>query len=251
MRADAIAPRTWLLAAVAGWAVLAWVLALFGLGGRVAPLPDDPSLAAGLPQWHAPADGRLAASLLQYAAVGEHPLFDEERQPRPFHIEGNDAGADNPVTFDFVLTSVLITPTVKMAILQRGGAQGSDEPLRLKLGEASNGWRLVDVSPRSAVLDGPQGRYTLELRVFGGVGGEAPTAMLNNPPASAPSANAAAAQAASNAAAPGATMQMFPRPNAAAPVTTSEQQLQAIRQRVEERRRQLQQQQQSQPSQSQ
>ena len=50
MRTDAIAPRTWVLATVAGWAVLVWLLALFGLGGRIAPRAADPSLAANLPQ---------------------------------------------------------------------------------------------------------------------------------------------------------------------------------------------------------
>ena len=44
MRIDAFGPRTWLLATLAGWALLVWILALFGMGGQVRPLPDDPSL---------------------------------------------------------------------------------------------------------------------------------------------------------------------------------------------------------------
>ena len=43
-------PRTWLLAAVAGWALTIWALGLFGLGGRIEVLPDDPSLLQRLPQ---------------------------------------------------------------------------------------------------------------------------------------------------------------------------------------------------------
>ena len=49
MRAEDIAPRTWLLGALAAWALLAWILSLAGLGGRVAPLAEDPSLVQRLP----------------------------------------------------------------------------------------------------------------------------------------------------------------------------------------------------------
>ena len=44
MRIDDAGPRTWLLAGVAGWALVAWLLAVAGMGGRVEPLPDDPTL---------------------------------------------------------------------------------------------------------------------------------------------------------------------------------------------------------------
>ena len=49
MRVDAAAPRTWLLAAVAAWALLTWLLAVAGMGGRVGVLPDDPTLRQPLP----------------------------------------------------------------------------------------------------------------------------------------------------------------------------------------------------------
>ena len=47
---DAIGPRTWLLATCAGWAVLAWLLALFGMpsqrrDNRFGPIPDGRPLA--------------------------------------------------------------------------------------------------------------------------------------------------------------------------------------------------------------
>lgn len=236
MRVDAIGPRTWMLGAVAAWAVLVWVLALAGLGGSVGPLPDDPSLAAELPQWRAPAAERLGP-LPQYAAVGERPLFDEERRPKPFFIEGA-GGADAAPASDFELSSVLITPTLHMAILQP--AQGG-EPVRMKLGEANEalpGWRLTELAPRSAVLEGPEGRRTLELRVFAG-SGEAPAR------AAAPAVSDAATPPANAAPATGAPPQTAPKPPVAeAPPMNSEQQMQAIRQRIEARRRQLREQQQ-------
>ena len=50
MRLDSVGPRTWLLATLAGWALLAWLLALLGMGGRVSSLADDPALMQSLPQ---------------------------------------------------------------------------------------------------------------------------------------------------------------------------------------------------------
>ena len=49
MRADAIGARTWLLVAVAGWAVVVWALSLFGMGGRIQALPAVEGLVPALP----------------------------------------------------------------------------------------------------------------------------------------------------------------------------------------------------------
>ena len=49
MRVDASAAKTWLYAAIAGWAVLVWALSLFGMGGRINHLQDDPSQRHPLP----------------------------------------------------------------------------------------------------------------------------------------------------------------------------------------------------------
>lgn len=235
MRADAVGPRTWMLGAVTVWALLAWILALSGLGRRVGPLPDDSSLSAELPQWRTPAAERLAP-LSQYAATGERPLFDEERRPRPFFIEGAGNGEAASAS-DLVLTGVLIMPGMQVAILQQGEGGPS---MRLKPGEANEalpGWRLVELAPRSAVLDGPQGRRTLELRAYVGTGGEPPTA-------TAPASAAAAAAQNPTPPAPAAAPVTLPKPAVEPPAMTSEQQMQAIRQRIEARRRQLREQQQ-------
>ena len=139
MRTDAIGPRTWLLAACAGWAILAWLLALFGMGGSIRPLPADPSLVQALPQLRPPAAERLGP-MAQYAEINARPLFSERRQPEPFFISGEEGGEQSQ-SFDFVLSSVLITPGLKMAILQ---TTESGESVRVKLGEAPEsapGWQ--------------------------------------------------------------------------------------------------------------
>lgn len=254
MRTDAIGPRTWLLAALAGWAILAWLLALFGMGGSIRPLPADPSLVQALPQLRPPAAERLGP-MAQYSETGARPLFSESRQPVPFFISGEEGG-EQPKSFDFVLSSVLITPALKMAILQttEGG-----ESVRVKLGESPESapnWQLVEINPRSVVIAGPEGRQTLELRVFDGTGGESPTAMV--PPASSmptgpvqqvqPPRRAATPTPESAKSQPAPADAMSPQMDGATapePALTTEQQMDLIRKRIEARRAQLREQEQA------
>lgn len=257
MRTDAIGPRTWLLAAFAGWAILAWLLALFGMGGSIRPLPADPSLVQALPQLRPPAAERLGP-IVQYSETSARPLFSENRQPVPFFISGEEGG-EQPQSFDFVLSSVLITPALKMAILQK--TEGG-ESVRVKLGEAPESapnWQLVEINPRSVVIAGPEGRKTLELRVFDGTGGEPPTAMAS-PAAPMPSGPMPQVQPPRRSAVPTpdiAKPQSAPidamstqadGTAAPAPELTTEQQMDMIRKRIEARRAQLREQGQVQPA---
>ena len=178
MRAENVAARTWLFGAVALWALATWALGLAGLGSRIERLPPDPALVQRLPTAAAGAEDRLGP-LAQYAEFGERPLFTADRRPQPFVINPEDE--DAPAEFEYVLTSVLMTPGLEVAIVQP--AEGG-ESVRLKVGEApggAQGWQLSSISPRGAVFDGPQGQRTLELRVFDGTGGEPPTAMSAPP----------------------------------------------------------------------
>jgi general secretion pathway protein N len=183
MRLDDVSPRTWLLGTVAGWALLAWVLALVGMGGRVSPLPEDSSLLQSLPKPTKAPPERLGP-FGQYAEIASRPLFSDDRRPQPFSLGGDDADQGND--FDYILTSVLLVPQVKLAMIQ---PTGGGEPLRIKLGdsvEPAPAWRLVALNPRSAVFEGPGGQKTLELRVFNGQGGEPPTPVVEaEPPANA------------------------------------------------------------------
>lgn len=250
MRTDAIGPRTWLLVAVAGWALTTWLLALSGMGGAIRPLPADPSLVQALPQLRAPAAERLGP-LVQYSEMSARPLFSETRQPEAFFISGEEGG-DQPQTFDFILTSVLITPRLQMAILQ---GKENGEPVRVKLGDApesSPNWRVVEIHPRSVVIAGPEGQKTLELRVYDGTGGQSPTAVSSAapvPPASPtapgqPPARTAVSDPAqakpSSTAMPSDSMPLqSENVEAGEPVLTTEQQMDLIRKRIEARRAQL------------
>lgn len=265
MRLEAWSARTWVLAVFAGWAVLVVLLAVFGLGGRITPLPVDPELTQPLPRLPAAPPERLGP-VAQYGEVGGRPLFAENRRPQPFFISGEEAAAP---AFDLVLSSVLITPALKLAIVQP--AQGG-EGLRVKLGESPTGfagWRLVELEPRRAVFEGAEGRRELALRVFDGASGQPPTPMVvNRPPGSpapmpvVPPASVPQGRTTGGNNAPMATPTVpSPAPppvpptqppassnapsNAAAsePAMSTEQQMEAIRQRIEQRRAQLRQQQ--------
>ena len=202
MRAEDIGARTWLYAGLAGWALCVWVLAMFGMGGSIDRLDDDPSLRQALPAPGAPGTQRLGP-MAQYGDVAARPLFTDNRRPQPFVIDpmGEAEGASND--FDYVLSSVLRTPALQMVILQPAGG---GEPVRVKLGgapDAAPGWVLQTVAARSAVFAGPEGERSLELRVFDGTGGQAPTPMST--PASTPQASAQAAADADAGAGPRAS----------------------------------------------
>src|SRR5690606_31067313 len=107
------------------------------------------------------------------------------------------------------------------------------------------------------VFDGPGGQRTLELRVFDGVGGEAPTAMSTPPPAAPPQGRPRADEPTNGNRPVVVTTSSQPAPTevevpsqqdaAAAPeaepeqptARTSEDQVEAIRARIEARRARL------------
>ena len=274
MRLDDAGPRTWLLATVAGWAVFAWLLAVFGMGRHAQALEADPGLLRPLPNARPPAAERLGP-MSQYAAIAQRPLFSQDRQPKPFFLQGAGEGESQQAAFDYVLTSVLITPTLKMAILQP--ADGS-ESVRVKLGEVPEShpaWRLTSLDARSAVFEGPEGRREMTLRVFDGQGGQPPTAVgiapgpnrqqpvgVPVPPpqpntagangnrpggntTTAPAGNNAPNRSANNTQTPAPTTPP-PEPSENTPMTP-EAQMEAIRKRIEARRAQMRQQQSAQP----
>ncbi|TWI05051.1 general secretion pathway protein N [Luteimonas cucumeris] len=252
MRADSVGPRTWLLAAIAGWALLLWVLAMFGMGGRIEPLSADTSLSNALPPAAKPSQ-LVKHELAEYGEATARPLFFSDRRPKPFSLQpGGEAGKTD--TFDYVLSSVLIAPGLRMAILQ---PQEGGESIRFKLGEDSEklpGWHLTELTPRSATFASASETRVLELRVFDGSGGQPPTALpsvqpvpratqatMPVPPPSPKPEPAPPAQAQQPPRAVSAQPPETP-PQAeadAAPPSPNESQLQAIRQRIEARRAKL------------
>lgn len=231
MRLEDAGPRTRLLAALAGLALVAWLLVFAGMDGNPEPLPADPSALDPLPS----IEGAPPASLRpleEYSQLAARPLFAPDRRPHPFFLEVQDTDEAGERPFDYVLTSVLLTPELKMAILQP--ADG-DAEVRVRLDQALESnprWRLVELGERSAVFAGPEGERKLALRVFDGTGGARPSASV--PVAAAPASPPATAAAPS--------MPSVPLPGEAlpSPITgQAEEPTLTLRQRIQARREQL------------
>lgn len=223
---DALRPSTLLWGTACLWALCVLGLALAGLGGHA---PGAPAMtgAAPLPPLKLVAAHSRLGSLDQYQEVGARPLLMPDRRPAP--VAAAEGGSGD---LDASLTSVLITPTLKLAILtdNQGGASR-----RVRVGEtiAGTNWRLVDLQPRQALIESPAGQRRLDLRVYDGKTGAPPT------PTGAPAAAPASADA-KVAPSPAASPAPAPSPPAADNGNlTQEQQIEAIRQRIEARRKQL------------
>ena len=244
---DQLRPLTLLLGAACLWALSVLVLALAGLGGGVAPSASV-AAAPAIPKVSlTPSQSRLGPAN-NYAEVGQRPLLNQDRRPGLAPAEGEGSGE-----LDVVLSSVLITPRLQMAVFTDNKDASSR---RVRLGEVVPGsnWRLAVLEPRRAVLEGPSGQRELGLRVFDGKGGQAPTAVAeggrpqatdggndavrdaNTPPPPPPptpttTPSAPVAAQSGNDAPP-------PDNSATAPLT-QEQQVEAIRRRIEARRAQM------------
>jgi general secretion pathway protein N len=167
-------------------------------------------------------------------------LLNEHRQAVAVAIDANGAAGSDEL--DVTLSSVLITSRLKVAILTDN--KDANLTRRVRLGELVEGtnWRLVALEPRRAVLDGPSGQRTLELRVFDGASGQPPTPVAEaadadaaaTPPRVVPSPAPAPPPSVAQAVPPPPTVTK-PDPNQ----MSQEEQVEAIRRRIEARRAQM------------
>ena len=250
--ADTLRPASLLIGAVCLWAACVLLLAFAGLGSRVAD-SGAVALAPGIPKVALVATPSRLGPLLDYAEVGQRPLLNPDRRPGP--APAAEGGSDE---LDVILTSVLITPNLQLAILTDAKDATSS---RVRVGEAVAGsnWRLTRLEPRLAVLEGPGGERKLDLRVYDGQGGLPPTALGSMAGGAAPVGGAPHAGAGSDPAsgqAPASIAQpAAPRPpitaNGIRPVpvaptgqtqpqpSSQDAQIEAIRRRIEARRAQM------------
>lgn len=226
--------HTLLLASFVVWAGLVLLIAIFGLGARYQALPVDASLAKAIPTVNIAQNKATLGPLSDYLEVGNRPLLMFDRRPSAVQAAPGDNSA---VELDVVLGSVLIAPNLKMAIFRenQGGAIH-----RARLGELVEGtaWRLVQLEPRRAVLEGPSGQRSFDLLVFNGKGGQAPTPVASAPGNANAQQNIVAAPAVQTT--PSNTNVVAATPAPANQNMTQEQQIEAIRQRIATRRAQMQ-----------
>ncbi|KAA2284979.1 hypothetical protein [Arenimonas fontis] len=168
---ESLRPGNAFAAALAAWSAALLLLALAGLGGRSGPLPDDPAMRPPLPRVELREARSRLGPLADYGEVGARPLLSFDRRPAPM-ARGEQA---EDSLESLVLSSVLIVGDTRLALLQ---PSGGGETRKVRLGEAVPGtaWRLVELAPRLAVFEGPEGRRELALRVFDGRGAGVPAA---------------------------------------------------------------------------
>lgn len=163
----------------------------------------------------------------EYAVVLDRPIFNEDRKPTPVADTAASDKTEEATAkpLNATLTSIIITPEVKLAIVKNNDT-GESEVVRMgrPLAGEQNGWKLVEVSPRGATFEGQGlGRQALELAVnetSSGVQVMAPAAGANVKSSGTPENPVAATPAPENDAA-------------------SQAHAEEIRRRIEERRRQL------------
>lgn len=254
--ADTLRPASLLLGAVCLWAACVLLLALAGLGSRV-PDSGAPAQPPAIPKVALKTTPSRLGPLLDYAEVGQRPLLNPDR--RPSLVPAAEGGSDE---LDVILTSVLITPRLRLAILTDAKDATSS---RVRVGEnvAGSNWRLARLEPRLAVLEGPGGERKLDLRVYDGQGGLPPTALGGIAGGIAPAGGVARAdgvedgdavrgQAPGSVAqpatprAPIAAISVQPAPVAPIPTpqtkpqpSSQDAQIEAIRRRIEARRAQM------------
>jgi len=235
--ADALRPPTLLLGAICLWALCLLVLAMTGLGSRF-PAGAHDARPPPIPAVSLTRSQSRLGPIANYLEVGERPLMTADRRPAPvLAVDGQAGTADLDVT----LTSVLITSRLQLAILTSN--QGATS-YRVRVGETVQGsnWRLVQLEPRRAVIEGPSGQRVLELRVFDGKGGEPPTPMAAIPGSAASrQTNGDTGQGTQSSSG------MPPSPSTATPDLATQsppqgvqdEQVEAIRRRIEARRAQM------------
>ena len=223
-----------MLGALFLWALGVLILALSGLGSRFAPALVE-QVPARLPTVSLTRSQSRLGPLNDYAQVGQRPLMNENRQPSvQVAVDGGQAEAE----LDVVLTSVLITPRLQMAILT-GSKDGTSR--RVHVGDTVEGsnWRLVAVAPRSATLEGPGGQRSLELRVFDGRGGETPTSVPGKQAAVQPVVRSENAPPPPQAPPQPQPIAEAAKPPPADQQAAQQQQIESIRRRIEARRAQM------------
>jgi general secretion pathway protein N len=209
------------LVAVLVWSAMVFLLAEAGLGGRYSKHPDDPARIEALPELALSRAQSRLGPFAEYAEVAARPLFNDDRRPQASadtDAEPAPVAAPAAAPLDLVLTSVIIAGDTRIAVVaDRGGANAQSLRVGQSLKGEQSAWQLAELQPRHAVFEGPGGRSRVDLRVFDGTGGEAPTPVSVD----------------------GSSVQVRTEEDPDAAPQTPESRAELIRKRIEERRRQM------------
>ncbi|MDE2279422.1 MAG: general secretion pathway protein GspN [Xanthomonadaceae bacterium] len=156
---------------------MVWLALLAGVGRgvrwnapRAAALPRPAGRPAGLP---------TPLPLAEFAPVWQQSLFSPDRKPEAHAANGGSSIGD------LSLTGIILTPHLHMALLHD---KNGNKELRLREGQSlpDGSLSLVEVKPRSVIIDSSQGRTELKLPAGAPIdaakAGPAPAAMPSPSP---------------------------------------------------------------------
>ncbi|MBS0431941.1 MAG: general secretion pathway protein GspN [Proteobacteria bacterium] len=190
------------------------LLALWAGAGRGVHW-NDTATPARLPPLKAAPAAPGVPPLQDFANVWEHPLFSPDRKP----IAGAPDSGDGTSSNNLDLTGVILLPDLRMALL-RDRATG--RTLRIREGQSAEGASVIEVKPRSAVVEAGGTRLELALKP-----GPAPTANPGDNPPPGPGADTVEEDATSP-----------PQPPVPATPMADQARARMLKQRIEQRRRQ-------------
>lgn len=220
--------------------LLVWSVAVLGvveggLGSRYSLHPDAPLDTSRVPEVRLLSGVGGVEGFDEYASIVERPLFSEDRRPQAADGSATEDPASLVISdLSLVVTSIVISGDKRFAIVIDPTTNRSQTvAMGASLEGDQAGWKLTELTPRSAVFEGPGGsRSTLDLRVFDGQGGEPPTPVAQSAPGTHPSAGTLQAKPNEAGEKPADDPVIS---NDGSPEARAEQ----IRRRIEERRRQM------------
>ncbi|HEY3519526.1 MAG TPA: hypothetical protein VGK80_00615 [Rhodanobacteraceae bacterium] len=118
---------------------------------------DDSAEPVRLPPLKAASPPPSVPPLQDFANVWEHPLFSPDRKPIP---GGGDTG-ESADSNNLELTGVIILPDLRMALLRE---RSTGRTWRVREGQSAGGATVIEVKPRSAVVEAGGSRSELALK---------------------------------------------------------------------------------------
>jgi general secretion pathway protein N len=132
------------------------LIALWAGAGRGAHW-DDSAAPARLPPLKAASPPPSVPPLQDFASVWEHPLFSPDRKPIPGSAEDGESTDSHTLE----LTGVIILPDLRMALLRE---HSTGRTWRVREGQSAGGATVIEVKPRSVVVEAGGSRSELALK---------------------------------------------------------------------------------------
>lgn len=103
--------------------------------------------------------------LSAYSRILERPLFNESRRPPetvPNDTQRKEIAAPPPAPPDYTVKAIVITPDIKIAILQQGNTNTVQHVVP---SDVLSGWTVTEILAHSVTLTQGKQRVTIELAV--------------------------------------------------------------------------------------